>query len=83
MNRRAAHRVAHMIGAAARGRRRVVGDYVGIELVHAHVFHRHLQLFRRDLRKNRVAALADFHCSREHGHFSLRVDGHAGVGSGR
>ena len=68
-----------MIGAATRRGRSVVGNHVGVELMHADFFHRHFELFRRDLRKNRVAALADLHGAREHGHFALGIDCHAGI----
>ena len=42
--------------------------------MHVDFFHRHFELFRGDLRKNRVAALADFHRAREHGDFAFGID---------
>ena len=41
VDRGAAHRIAHVIGAAARGGRGVEWNHVGVQRVHANLFHRH------------------------------------------
>jgi hypothetical protein len=51
--------------------------------MHAYFVHRHFELFGRDLRENRVAALADFHCAGKHGDFASGIDDDARGGSGR
>ena len=51
--------------------------------MHGNFLHRHFELFGSHLRKDRVAALADFHRAGEHGDFALGIDHHAGGGSRR
>jgi len=42
--------------------------------MHMDFVHRHFELFGRDLRQNRVAALADFHGAGQHRHFAFSID---------
>ncbi len=83
VDRGAAHCVAHVISATARGRRRVEWNDIGVELMHVHFSHRNFEFLGGDLRKNRVATLADFHRAGQYRHFASSIDDDTGSRCGR